>query len=65
MKFDIKKVAHAILFFQQQGVQHLAKTKLMKLMFYADKYHLQTYMRPVQRILSSLLLLNRQTLIRR
>ena len=47
MKFDIKKVAHAILFFQQQGVQHLAKTKMMKLMFYADKYHLQAYMRPV------------------
>lgn len=47
MKFDIKKVAHAILFFQQQGVQHLAKTKLMKLMFYTDKYHLQAYMRPV------------------
>jgi len=47
MKFDIKKVAHAILFFQQQDVQYLTKTKLMKLMFYADKYHLQTYMRPV------------------
>lgn len=47
MKFDIKKVAHAILFFQQKGVQSLAKTKLMKLMFYADKYHLQAYMRPV------------------
>jgi len=40
-KFDIEKVANAIKFFLNNNVQYLGKTKLMKLLFFADKLHLQ------------------------
>jgi uncharacterized phage-associated protein len=46
-KFDIEKVANAIKFFQDHDVKHLGKTKLMKMLFFADKYHLQNYGRPI------------------
>lgn len=41
--YQIDKTAHAIIYFLEAGVAHLGKTKLMKLMFFADKYHLEHY----------------------
>lgn len=41
--YHIDKVAQAIIYFLEAGVAHLGKTKLMKLMFFADKYHLEHY----------------------
>ena len=46
-KYSIEKVANAIVYFVDNGVEYFGKTKLMKLMFFADKYHLQKYMRPI------------------
>ncbi|MBN2826206.1 MAG: SocA family protein [Campylobacterales bacterium] len=39
--YDVVKIAHAIIFFNEQNVQHLGITKLMKLFFFADKLHLE------------------------
>lgn len=41
--YDVKKIANAIIFFIDSDVKNLGRTKLMKLFFYADKYHLETY----------------------
>ena len=41
--YDIKKIAHTIIFFLDKEVKYLGVTKLMKLFFYADKYHLEAY----------------------
>ena len=47
MKYDIEKVANAIKFFKENGTKHLGKTKLMKLLFFADKEHLLRYGIPI------------------
>jgi len=46
-QYSIKKVANAIIYFIENGVENFGKTKLMKLMFFADKYHLKKYMRTI------------------
>lgn len=46
-QYSIEKVANAIIFFLDSGVENFGKTKLMKLMFFADKYHLQNYMKSI------------------
>lgn len=45
--YSIEKVANAIIFFIDNQVENLGKTKLMKLMFFADNYHLKKYMRSI------------------
>jgi uncharacterized phage-associated protein len=47
MKYDIEKVANAIKFFKEKKVKNLGKTKLMKLLFFADKEHLSRYGIPI------------------
>lgn len=48
MKFyNIKKIAHSIIYFLDHDVQNLGITKLMKLCFYSDKYHLEKYGKPI------------------
>ena len=47
MRYDIEKVANAIKFFKLKDVKHLGKTKLMKLLFFADKEHLSKYGIPI------------------
>lgn len=42
-QYSVKKVANAIVYFSEYNVQHVGKTKLMKLMYFADKMHLQNY----------------------
>ena len=46
-KYDIEKIANAIKFFNINNVHFLGKTKLMKLLFFADKLHLQKFGRPI------------------
>lgn len=41
--YDVKKIANAIIYFIDNNVLNLGTTKLMKLCFYADKYHLEEY----------------------
>ncbi|HEY5610477.1 MAG TPA: Panacea domain-containing protein [Thermoanaerobaculia bacterium] len=45
--FDPEKLVQALVFFSQGGVRDLSKMKAAKLLFYADKYHLLKYGRPV------------------
>lgn len=45
--YDVKKIANAIIYFIDNEVQNLGSTKLMKLCFYADKYHLEEYGKPI------------------
>lgn len=45
--YDVKKIANAIIYFIDNNVQSLGSTKLMKLCFYADKYHLEEYGKPI------------------
>jgi len=47
MRYDIEKVANAIKFFKEHNIKHLGKTKLMKLLFFADKEHLSKYGIPI------------------
>jgi len=44
---DIYKIAHTILFFLNKDMHHFGITKLMKLLFYADKYHLEKYKKTI------------------
>lgn len=44
---DIYKIAHTILFFIENDMHHFGITKLMKLFFYADKYHLEKYKKTI------------------
>lgn len=44
---DIYKIAHTILFFIDNNMHHFGITKLMKLFFYADKYHLEKYKKTI------------------
>jgi len=46
-RYDTKKITNAIKFFKDKNVLNLGKTKLMKLLFFADKYHLQKYGKPI------------------
>jgi len=46
-KYQIEKVANAIIMAIDMGVENLGKTKLMKLLFFADKYHLKEYGKPI------------------
>jgi uncharacterized phage-associated protein len=46
-QYSIEKVANSIVYFAEAGVEHLGKTKLMKLMYFADKKHLETYGRTI------------------
>ncbi len=45
--YDIKKLANFISYFIENDVKYLGITKLMKLCFFADKYHLETYGKPI------------------
>lgn len=45
--YDVKKIANAIIYFIDNNVHSLGSTKLMKLCFYADKYHLEEYGKPI------------------
>ena len=42
-QYSIEKVANAIIFFVEKNIQHFGKTKLMKLMYFADKEHLEKF----------------------
>lgn len=42
-QYNIEKVANAIIFFVDKNIEHFGKTKLMKLMYFADKEHLEKY----------------------
>lgn len=42
-QYSIEKVANAIIYFVNNDIVHLGKTKLMKLMYFSDKQHLNTY----------------------
>jgi len=46
-KYDTTKIANAIIYFLNNNVKHFGKTKLMKMMFFIDKSHLQKYGRVV------------------
>jgi len=45
--YDVKKIANALIFFIDSDVKRLGITKLMKLFFYTDKYHLEAYGKPI------------------
>lgn len=45
--FDIRKVANALIFFIDKKVYSLTKTKFIKMMFFADKLHLEKYGRSI------------------
>ncbi len=47
MRYDIEKIANAIILALDLGVKNLGKTKLMKLLYFADKEHLKQYGRPI------------------
>ncbi len=44
---DIYKIAQTILFFLEHDMQYFGRVKLMKLLFYADKYHLEKYKKTI------------------
>jgi len=46
-QYSIEKVANAIIYFVDSKVEHFGKTKLMKLMYFADKNHLEKYGRTI------------------
>jgi len=46
-QYSIEKVANAIIYFIDSGMEHFGKTKLMKLMYFTDKSHLEQYGRTV------------------
>jgi len=46
-RYSIEKTANAIIYFVENGIEHLGKTKLMKLMYFADKMHLEKYARSI------------------
>lgn len=47
VSFNIIRIANAIIYFVNQDVHYLGKTKLMKLLFFTDKYHLEQFGRSV------------------
>jgi uncharacterized phage-associated protein len=46
-KYSVEKTANAIIYFVENNIDHLGKTKLMKLMYFTDKMHLEKYARSV------------------
>lgn len=46
-QFDVEKLVQALAFFAHEGVSDLTKLKAAKLLYFADKYHLLRYGRPV------------------
>lgn len=46
-RFDAEKLVHALAFFSTQGVSDLDTMKAAKLLYFADKLHLQRYGRPI------------------
>jgi uncharacterized phage-associated protein len=46
-QYSIEKVANAIVYFVESDMEHFGKTKLMKLMYFADKSHLENYGRTI------------------
>lgn len=46
-RYNIEKVANAIIYFIDNNIEHFGKTKLMKIMFFSDKLHLQKYGRTI------------------
>jgi uncharacterized phage-associated protein len=46
-KFDVDKFIAAVCFFAEQGFKDLDKLKVCKLLFYADKYHVTRFGRPI------------------
>ena len=47
VNFNIEKVANSIVLAIDCGVKHLTKTKMVKMLFFADRYHLQRYAKPI------------------
>jgi len=47
VSFNITRIANAIIYFVNKDVHNLGKTKLMKLLFFTDKYHLEQFGRSV------------------
>ena len=45
--YDIFKIAHAIIFFNQEKVENIGITKLMKLFFFSDKLHLEKFCKTI------------------
>lgn len=46
-QFDSEKLVQALAFFAGAGVKELSKLKAAKLLYFADKYHLLKYGRPI------------------
>jgi uncharacterized phage-associated protein len=46
-RFDPEKLVHALAFFSTSGVEDLDTMKAAKLLYFADKMHLQRYGRPI------------------
>lgn len=46
-QYSVEKVANAIVYFANNDMQHFGKTKLMNLMYFADKTHLEHYGRTI------------------
>lgn len=46
-EFDPEKVVQALVFFSKRGVGELTRLKAAKLLYFADKYHLLRYGRPI------------------
>jgi uncharacterized phage-associated protein len=47
MSFSYKKATQALNYFARQNGGHINKMKVLKLLFFADRYHLRKYGRPV------------------
>lgn len=46
-RFNLEKFVNALAYFAQQGVRDLTKLKAVKLLYFADRYHLFHYGRPI------------------
>lgn len=46
-RFDPEKLVHTLAFFAKNGAEHLDTMKAAKLLYFADKLHLQKYGRPI------------------
>ena len=49
MRLDVEKATQALNFFARQEGASIVKMKALKLVFFADRYHLRRYGRPVVR----------------
>lgn len=46
-RYDVEKFVNAVAYFASKGVADLDRLKTAKLLYYADKFHLQRYGRPI------------------